>query len=56
MITNDKGIVDLKHNILREICRLEWEDALTAENEEKIVYEVSRYDKSRPNGRLSKFL
>ena len=41
MITNDKGIVDLKHNILREVCRLEWENALNVENTEKIVYEVS---------------
>ena len=29
MITNDKGIVELKHLILREVCRLAWEDALT---------------------------
>ena len=42
MITNDKSIVDLKHHILREVCRLAWEDELTAENTEKIVYEVSR--------------
>ena len=41
MITNDKGIVDLKHFILREVCRLAWEDALTPENTEKITYEVS---------------
>ena len=41
MLTNDKGIVELKHFILREICRLAWEDRLTEENKEKIVYEVS---------------
>ena len=41
MITNDKGIVELKHFILREVCRLAWEDRLTAEETEKIVYEVS---------------
>ena len=41
MITNDKGIVELKHHVLREVCRLAWDDALTAENTEKIVYEVS---------------
>ena len=41
MITNDKGIVELKHFILREVCRLAWEDALTMENTEKIIYQVS---------------
>ena len=41
MITNDKGIVELKHFVLREVCRLAWEDRLTAEETEKIVYQVS---------------
>ena len=41
MITNDKGIVELKHFILREVCKLAWEDQLTAEETEKIVYGVS---------------
>ena len=41
MITNDKGIVDLKHDIIREVSSLAWDDALTAENLEKVVYEVS---------------
>ena len=41
MITNDKGIVDLKHFILREVCRLAWEDRLNSEETEKIVYTVS---------------
>ena len=41
MITNDKSIVDLKHHIIREICRLAWDDAITHENREKIVYSVS---------------
>ena len=41
MITNDKGIVELKHLILREVCRLAWEDKLDAEGTEKILYEVS---------------
>ena len=39
MVTNDKGIVELKHFILREVCRLAWEDRLDAEETEKIVYE-----------------
>ena len=41
MITNDKGIVDPKHDIIREVSSLAWDDALTAENLEKVVYEVS---------------
>lgn len=41
MITNDKGIVELKHFILREVCRLAWEGNLTTEETEKILYEVS---------------
>ena len=36
MITNDKGIVDLKHLIMREVCRMEWTDSLTQENIEKL--------------------
>ena len=41
MITNDKGIVELKHLILREVCRLAWNDQLTAEEMEKIPYQIS---------------
>ena len=41
MITNDKGIVELKHFVLREVCRLAWEGKLDAENAEKIAYVVS---------------
>ena len=41
MITNDKNLVDLKHHILREVCRLAWDDALTYENSEKIVLSIS---------------
>ena len=41
MITNDKGIVELKHFILREVCRLAWEDRLTEQETERILYEVS---------------
>ena len=40
MITNDKGIVELKHQVLREVCRLAWEDALTGENIEKIIHDI----------------
>ena len=41
MITNDKGIVDLKHFILREICRMAWDGMPSQEDLEKLVYEVS---------------
>ena len=41
MITNDKGIVELKHFILREVCRLAWDGRLNADETEKIVYQVS---------------
>ena len=41
MITNDKGIVDLKHHIMREVCRMEWEDRLDHENREKLVLQIS---------------
>ena len=41
MITNDKSLVDLKHSLLRDVCRLAWDDALTHENLEKIPVTVS---------------
>ena len=42
MITNDKGIVDLKHFILRELCREAWvKNELTHESREKLAYTIS---------------
>ena len=41
MITNDKNLVDLKHFVLREVCKLAWDDAITHENREKIAFTVS---------------
>ena len=41
MITNDRGIRDLKHDIATEVCKLAWEGALTDENREKIVFKIS---------------
>lgn len=41
MITNDKSLVDLKHQVLREVCRLAWDDALTSDNCEKIILSIS---------------
>ncbi len=41
MITNDKGIRDLKHDIATEVCRLAWEDKLNEDEKEKIVMTIS---------------
>ena len=41
MITNDRGIRDLKHDIATEVCKLAWEGAPTDENREKIVFKIS---------------
>ena len=38
---DDKSIVELKHAILRDVCKLAWEDQLTEDNKEKIVIRVS---------------
>ncbi len=37
MITNDRGIRDLKHDIATEVCKLAWEGALTDENRRNIA-------------------
>ncbi len=41
MITADAGILNLKHKILEEVARLAWEEELTDENKERLVYEIS---------------
>ena len=41
MITNDKSIVDLKHFILREVCRYAWDNELSQDNTDRIVAQVS---------------
>ena len=40
MITNDKEIRDLKHEIATEVCRLAWAGKLNAEESEKIVFRI----------------
>ena len=40
MITNDKGIVELKQQILREVCRLAWNHQLTPDNCERLMLEI----------------
>ena len=42
MITNDKGIVELKHFVLREVCREAWDKKLmTHESRERLAYTIS---------------
>ena len=41
MVTNDSGILALKAYIIREVCRMAWEDNLTEEECEKLVYTIS---------------
>ena len=41
MITNDKGLVELKHHVIREVCRMAWDDLLTHEERERVVYQMS---------------
>ena len=40
MITNDKGIVRFKHDIMEQVCRLAWDGKLTPENKEALVYQI----------------
>ena len=40
MITNDEGIVHLKHTILEEVARLAWDDNLTPEAKDALVYKI----------------
>lgn len=41
MVTNDKGIVELKHQVMREVCRMAWTGTLNHDNIEKLVFEIS---------------
>lgn len=41
MITNDKGLVELKHHVIREVCRMAWDDNLSHEERERVVYSMS---------------
>ncbi|MBR0146827.1 MAG: 4Fe-4S dicluster domain-containing protein [Eubacterium sp.] len=40
MITNDQGIVSLKHKILEGVARLAWNDNLTEEAKDALVYQL----------------
>ncbi len=40
MVTNDQGIVSLKHRILEEVARLAWEGRLTEEEKDALVYKI----------------
>ena len=41
MVTNDKDLVQLKHRIATEVCRLAWNGTLDEEHKEQIVFKVS---------------
>ncbi len=47
MITADAGILNLKHYIIEEVARLAWEDKLTDEDFDKLVYEISPGPRAR---------
>ena len=40
MITNDVGIVSLKHMIIEEMARMAWAGTLTSDEKEKLVYKI----------------
>ncbi|MBR6382247.1 MAG: 4Fe-4S dicluster domain-containing protein [Lachnospiraceae bacterium] len=40
MVTNDVGIVQLKHRIMEEVCRLAWDNALTRENLDALPFRL----------------
>ncbi len=40
MVTNDLGIISLKHKIIEEVARLAWNDQLDEEHEEELVYKL----------------
>ena len=41
MITNDQGLHDLKHHILKEVCLMAWNDNITHEERERLVHSIS---------------
>ena len=41
MITNDKGLVELKHHVIREVCRQAWQGEITHDDRERIAREIS---------------
>ena len=40
MVTNDQGIVSLKHRVIEEVARLAWDDNLTEEAKDALVYKI----------------
>lgn len=40
MITNDKGIVELKHRVMEEVCRLAWDNNLNEDTKEALVKKI----------------
>ena len=40
MVTNDQGIVSLKHRVIEEVARLAWDDNLTEAAKDALVYKI----------------
>ena len=40
MISNDEGIISLKHKVMEEVCRLAWNDNLNEESRELLVNQI----------------
>ena len=41
MITADAGILNLKHKILEEVAKMAWEEDMTEEAKDRLIYEIS---------------
>ena len=41
MITNDKGVIPLKHRVIEGLARLAWKNDVNEESKERLVRELS---------------
>ena len=41
MITNDKGVIPLKHRVIEGLARLAWQNDVNEESKERLVRELS---------------
>ena len=46
MVTNDQGLLSIKHKIDEEVARLAWKGEITEEDKEELVYRISPGPKS----------
>ena len=40
MINSDEALIQTRHKIIEETCRLEWKGQLDAEHKEELVYKI----------------